>query len=34
LKKSNQLKQEIMKLAEEYYKAKIDEDKLMSMSKR
>ncbi|MEL1136126.1 lipopolysaccharide biosynthesis protein RfbH [Desulfitobacterium sp. THU1] len=28
MKNSNQLKQEIMKLAEEYYKAKYDEDKL------
>lgn len=34
MKNSNQLKQEIMKLAEEYYNAKLDENKMMSTSEK
>lgn len=34
MKKSDQLKQEIIKLAEEYYKAKIDEGKLITINKK
>ncbi|MEA4962855.1 lipopolysaccharide biosynthesis protein RfbH [Lutispora sp.] len=34
MKNSNQLKQEIMKMAEEYYKARLDEGKLCNKSKK
>ncbi|WP_312336521.1 lipopolysaccharide biosynthesis protein RfbH [Anaerospora hongkongensis] len=34
MKNSNQLKQEIMKLAEEYYNAKLNENKMMSTSEK
>lgn len=34
MKNSNQLKQEIMKLAEEYYNAKLNENKMMSRSEK